>query len=132
MLLSVPVSAAAQPRSAASAASDRARQTEVVTFSADRVDYDSNADMVTANGEVRMDRDGNYLAADQVIWDRKSGQVYAKGNVVVADDSEGDKMVGDNVQLTDTLRDGTIDNLLVALESGGRIAARHGTRTTAS
>ena len=67
--------------------------------------------MVTANGEVRMNREGNYLAADQVVWDRKSGQVFAKGNVVVVT-PEGDKIVGDNVQLTDTMRDGTIDNLL--------------------
>ena len=41
---------------------------------------------------------------------------------------QGDKLIGDNVVLTDTLRDGTIDNLLVVLESGGRIAATRGTR----
>ena len=45
--------------------------------------YDSDADVVTASGEVRMDREGNYLAADQVVWDRKTGQVRAKGNVVL-------------------------------------------------
>ena len=55
------------------------------------------------------------------------GRSYAKGNVVVLT-PEGDKLVGDTVQLTDTLRDGTVDNLMVVLESGGRIAASHGTR----
>ena len=45
---------------------------------------------------------------------------------------QGDKLIGDNVVLTDTLRDGTIDNLLVVLESGGRIAADAGTRSAAS
>ena len=45
---------------------------------------------------------------------------------------QGDKLVGDNVLLTDTLRDGTIDNLLVVLESGGRIAASRGTRPATS
>ena len=69
-----------------------------------------------------MSREGNYLAADQVVWDRKSGQVRAQGNVVLLT-PQGDKLVGENVVLTDTLRDGTIDNLLVVLESGGRIAA---------
>ena len=127
MLLPVSAAAAAQatllPPPTAAPATD-----EVVTFSADRVEYDSNADVVTANGEVRMDRAGNYLAADQVVWDRKSGQVFAKGNVVAVT-PEGDKIVGDNVQLTDTLRDGTIDNLVVVLESGGRVAATRGTRT---
>ena len=100
----------------------------IVAFSADQVIYDGNADVVTASGEVRMNRDGNYLAADRVIWDRKSGQVRAIGNVVLLT-PQSDKLVGDNVQLTDTLRDGTVDNLMVVLEGGGRIAAAHGTRS---
>ena len=100
----------------------------LVEFSADQVTYDTAADVMTANGSVRMSREGNYLAADQVIWDRKSGQVRALGNVVVLT-PQGDRLVGDNVVLTDTLRDGTVQNLLVVLESGGRIAATRGTRT---
>ena len=98
-----------------------------VQFSADQVVYDSEADVITARGEVRMDREGNYLAAEQVVWDRKSGEVRATGNVVVLT-PEGDKLIGENVVLTDTLRDGTIDNLLLVLESGGRIAASRGIR----
>ena len=74
-----------------------------------------------------MAREGNYLAADQVVWTRSTGQVRAQGNVVVVNPS-GDKLIGENVVLADTLRDGTIDNLLVALESGGRIAAARATR----
>jgi LPS-assembly protein len=104
-----------------------ATQDQIVEFSADSVTYDNNADVVTASGEVRMNRDGNYLAADQVIWNRKTGQVYAQGNVVVLT-PEGDKMVGDKVQLTDTLAGGTVTNLMVILESGARIAATSGTR----
>ena len=99
----------------------------VVEFSADQVIYDGDSDTVTATGGVRMNREGNYLAAEQVIWDRKSGEVRAKGNVVVLT-PEGDKLIGENVALTDTLRDGTIENLLVVLESGGRIAATRGFR----
>ena len=45
----------------------------------------------------------------------------AIGNVVLLT-PQSDKLVGDNVQLTDTLRDGTVDNLMVVLEGGGRIA----------
>jgi LPS-assembly protein len=99
-----------------------------IEFSADRVSYDSNADVVTATGTVRMSSDGNYLAADMVTWDRKSGEVRALGNVVVMN-PQGDKLVGDNVVLADTLKDGTMDNLLVVLESGGRVAATRGRRT---
>jgi LPS-assembly protein len=126
MLMAVPTVALAQSQPVVvPAAPDPLDQ--IVEFSADQVTYDNNADTLTASGEVRMDREGNYLAADKVIWERKSGQVYAQGNVVLLT-PQGDKIVGDNVQLTDTLRDGTISNLLIIMENGARVAATRGTR----
>jgi LPS-assembly protein len=107
---------------------DQAAEDQIIEFSADKVTYDSDADLVTATGEVRMMREGNYLAADEVVWNRKTGEVRAAGNVVVMT-PEGDRLIGQNVLLSDTLRDGTIDNLLVVLENGGRIAATRGVRT---
>ena len=98
-----------------------------VNFSADQVTYDSEADIITAQGRVRLDRDGNYVAADQIVWTRKTGAVVATGNVVVLN-PQGDKLIGEKVTLTDSLRDGTIENLLVVLDTGGRIAATKGTR----
>jgi LPS-assembly protein len=130
MLMTIPAGAAAQqvaPAPAVNVTPVASGEDQVVTFSADQVSYDSDADVVTASGEVRMNREGNYLAADQVVWQRKSGQVFAKGNVVMVT-PQGDKVVGDNVQLTDTMRDGTINNLMAVLESGGRVAATRGTR----
>jgi LPS-assembly protein len=99
----------------------------VVEFTADEVTYDSESEIVTATGRVRMSRDGNYLSAERVVWDRNTGMVRAQGNVVVVN-PEGDKLVSENVDLADTLREGTIENLLVVLESGGRVAADRGTR----
>jgi LPS-assembly protein len=120
-----PAPSGAQPSSGGAPAVPQ--QMTTVEFSADQVTYDDQADTVTAQGAVRMNREGNYLAADQVVWDRKSGQVVAQGNVVVLT-PQGDKLIGENVVLTDDLRDGTVQNLLVVLESGGRLAAAHGTR----
>ena len=119
-----PIDADAPPAAPASSAATAEPQ---VNFSADQVIYDSETDVVTALGRVRMDRDGNYLAADQVTWTRTTGEVRAEGNVVVVN-PEGDKLVSDRVTLTDSLRDGTIENLLVVLDSGGRIAATRATR----
>jgi LPS-assembly protein len=127
MLMAAPVPALAQAAPAV-AVPPAAPQDETIEFTADTVTYDSNADVVTAGGDVRMNRDGNYLAADQVVWERKTGQVYAKGNVVLLT-PEGDKLVGDTVQLTDTLRDGTVSNLMIVLENGARVAATRGTRS---
>ena len=121
--------AAAAPASGQSADAGAAQtaQTTTIEFSADGVTYDSSADIVTATGAVRMSRDGNYLAADQVVWNRKSGEVRAQGGVVMLT-PQGDKLIGEDVVLSDTLRDGTVHNLLIVLESGGRIAAAQGKR----
>jgi len=129
LLLGLPAPAFAQESSDPPAAATPAEPADgqLIDFSADSVTYDSRADIVTATGRVRMQRDGNFLAADQVTWSRATGEVHAIGNVVVVT-PEGDKLVGDQVRLTDSLRDGTVENLLVVLESGGRIAASRATR----
>jgi LPS-assembly protein len=128
-LLAVPGAALAQPGDRPAEPPANSPSTDqIIQFSADQVTYDSDADLVTASGEVRMSREGSSLAADEVVWDRKSGEVRARGNVVVVT-PEGDKWIGEDVALTDTLRDGTVENLLVVLESGGRIAATRGVRT---
>jgi LPS-assembly protein len=127
VLAGVPASLSAQEAPAVINVTPPPDGDQLVEFSADSVAYDGEADVVTATGAVRMSREGNYVAADNVVWTRKTGEVRAVGNVVLMT-PEGDKLIGDNVVLTDTLRDGTIDNLLVALEQGGRIAARRGVR----
>ena len=99
-----------------------------IGFSADQVIYDEKSQTITASGRVRMSRDGNYVAADAVVWTRSTGKVVASGNVVVISPA-GDKFVGDRAELTDDIRDATISNLLVVFESGGRLAAERATRT---
>ncbi|HYZ48869.1 MAG TPA: LPS assembly protein LptD, partial [Sphingomonas sp.] len=100
---------------------------QVVDFSADNLEYSNDTDTVVAAGDVRMFREGNRLRADKVTWNRKTGDVRAEGNVAVTN-PQGDVAYGDSVQLTDTLRDGVVENLLVVLESGGRLAASRGSR----
>ncbi|WP_308461524.1 LPS-assembly protein LptD [Sphingomonas citricola] len=98
-----------------------------VQFSSSSLEYDYNADIVTALGDVRMTRSGEKLRAERVVWNRKTGRVVANGNVGVTN-PQGDVAYGDSIELTDTLKDGVIDNLLVVLERGGRLAAVDGRR----
>lgn len=100
---------------------------EAVEFSSDRLEYDQARNLVTASGNVRMSREGNRLAADRIVWNQTSGEVRAEGNVSVTNPG-GDTAYGDSIQLTDTLRDGAIENLLLVLEDGGRLAAIRATR----
>ena len=98
-----------------------------VQFSAGSLEYDTDNDVVTALGEVRMFREGNRLRADKVVWNRKTGKVLATGNVAVTN-PQGDIAYGDSIDLTDSLKDGMVDNMLIVLEQGGRMAARQGKR----
>ena len=119
---------AAQPADAAAQPTVGPPAPATIDFSADQVSYDDDSELVVAEGRVRMDRDGYYLASDRVEWNRRTGEVVAVGNVVVLS-PEGDRIVGDRVLLDDSLRDATVENLLVVLENGGRLAARRATRT---
>lgn len=100
---------------------------EQVQFSAGTLEYDFEGDIVTAKGDVRMYRGGERLRAGTVTWNRKTGQVVAEGDIAVAN-PQGDVAYGDRIELTDSLKDGVIENMLVVLEQGGRIAARRGER----
>ncbi|QGP78947.1 LPS-assembly protein LptD [Sphingobium sp. CAP-1] len=96
-------------------------------FAADALQYDSNSEIVTATGNVQLLREGNRLRADKVVWDRNSGKVEAQGNVSVTD-PEGNIAYGDRFDVTDTLKDGAVENMLLVLQSGGRLAAVKGER----
>lgn len=125
MLLCAPSLALAQaPASAPSPAPEKERQ---VDFSSDTLTYDDTTEVVTASGNVQMTSEGNRLHADTVTWNRKTGEVRAEGNVRVVN-PQGDTAYGDNVELTDTLRDGIVSNLLLVLADGGRLAANRAER----
>jgi LPS-assembly protein len=93
-----------------------------VAFSANQLVYDDKADLVTATGDVRMNSEGNNLRSDRIVWNRKSDEVRAQGNVRLVT-PEGNTVYGDDVVLTDAMKNGVVQNLLLVLEDGGRLAA---------
>ncbi|CAN5138200.1 LPS-assembly protein LptD [soil metagenome] len=99
-----------------------------IGFASDQMEYDDTAQIVTAKGNVQLLREGNRLRADTVVWHRNTGQVEAIGNVSVTD-AEGNIAYGDRFQVTDTLKDGIVDNMLIVMQRGGRLAAARGNRT---
>ena len=103
-------------------------QSYEVDFSADTLSYDNQNEIVTARGKVLMLREGSKLEADEVIWNRTTGQVKATGNVRIRNPG-GDIAYGDAIELTDTLKDGVVDNLLIVLADGGRLVADKGNRS---
>ncbi|SKB55782.1 LPS-assembly protein LptD [Sphingopyxis flava] len=98
-----------------------------IGFAADNLNYDSETEIVVAEGNVEMNREAISMRADKVTWNRKTGEVVAEGDVAIRN-PEGDTAYGDRIELTDTLRDGVVENLLVVLDNGARLAAIRGTR----
>ncbi len=95
---------------------------EAIEFSADTLDYDQQTQIVTASGNVILNRDGYTLFADIVIWNRTSGEVKANGNIRTLGPN-GEIAYGDTINLSDDLRDGIVENLLLVLDNGARLAA---------
>lgn len=96
---------------------------DIIEFGADQLEVDESGDIITASGQVELRRDAWRLTADSIRYDRASGEVTARGNVVSID-PEGNQLFGDAFDLTDNLRDGAVDNLLLILNDGGRLSAR--------
>jgi len=122
LLLGLPCAAFAQD-----AAPPVSTAPDEIAFSADQLVYEQSSDIVTASGDVRMNREGYRLRANAVSWNRVSGEVRAEGAVQVVSPA-GDIAYGDSVLLEDNLRDGVIQNLLLVLADGGRLAAAEARR----
>ena len=103
------------------------QNSDQIGFSAAVVEYDSNTEVVTAKGDVTANRDGYSVRADKIIWNRSTGQVVAEGSIRSVG-PEGEVAYADTVELTDTLKDGVINNMLVVLADESRLAANRGTR----
>ena len=100
---------------------------EVIRFEADKVDYNSDADSVTAAGNVVLRREGQSLRASAVTWNRETGQIIASGDIRIVDET-GNVLYTERVELTDKLKAGAVEDLLLVLREGGRLAATSGTR----
>jgi LPS-assembly protein len=98
-----------------------------VAFEANTVAYDNETESVTASGDVYMRSGDQSVRADSVTWNRKSGEIVATGDVRLVD-ADGNQLFTDRVVLSDELRAGAMDNLLLALRAGGRLAAEKGER----
>lgn len=125
-LLTTSGAALAQTAPAATATSETDADLPVA-FEADGISYDDASDSVTAFGNVVMRRDRQSVRADKVVWNRKTGEVEASGSIRLVD-ADGNQLFADSLMLDDALRAGAMQNMLLALREGGRLAASNGSR----
>jgi LPS-assembly protein len=98
-----------------------------IDFEADELRYDTDADIVTASGNVVLKSRGQSVRANSVTWNRKTGSILAEGAIRFVDE-DGNQLFTDKLELTEKLEAGMMENLLLALAEGARLAARSGTR----
>ena len=100
-----------------------------IAFASDILSYDADAEIVTAEGNVVLRSGERSVRADTVSWSRRTGVIVASGNVRFVDDN-GNQLFADQLELTDEFEAGALENLLLALRQGGRLAANRGVRET--
>lgn len=112
---------------AAPPAEPAVQESEQIQFEADGASYDDNTETVSVFGNVVLRRGDQSVRADQLSWDRKTGRIIATGNIRLVD-ADGNQLFTDSIELTDELKAGAMDNMLLALREGGRLAANRGER----
>lgn len=104
-----------------------ARDEATVAFEADKVEYLNDSETVIASGNVVLRRATQSARANTVTWHRNTGRIVASGNVRIVDE-DGNQLFTESVELTDELKAGAMENMLLALREGGRLAAERGRR----
>ena len=100
---------------------------ETIDFEAEQLAYDNETDTVVARGNVVLRSADRSVRADEVVWVRGEGRIFAVGNIRLVDDS-GNELYTDAIELTDTFEAGAMSRLLIALRAGGRLAAQSARR----
>ncbi len=98
-----------------------------VAFEADQLSYDDNGETLVATGNVVLRSGDRSVRADKVTYSRATGKILASGRVRFVDEN-GNQLFTQSVELTDQFEAGTMEDLLIALRQGGRLAARRGER----
>ncbi|WP_120717706.1 LPS-assembly protein LptD [Tsuneonella amylolytica] len=98
-----------------------------INFEADALEYNDNSNTVTASGNVVLRNNEKSVRADNVTWNRETGQIVGTGDVRFVDE-DGNQLFTSRIELTDQFEAGAMEDLLLALREGGRLAAASGSR----
>ncbi|MFT8656236.1 MAG: LPS assembly protein LptD [Acetobacter papayae] len=98
------------------------------TFQSDKVDYNDTDHTVTWSGNVQVWQDERVLRADQIVYDRDTGIVTARGNVATVQ-SDGSVLYAQYAELSGGMRNGVMLHVYANMADNVKIAA-NGLRRT--
>lgn len=102
-----------------------------VLLRAEKIVYDGETSVVSAEGHVEIDYDKRILLAERVTYNQKTDVVTASGHIsLLAPD--GNVAFADRVELSKGLRDGVLDGFRALIGKNGRLAAKHAVRENGS
>ncbi len=105
------------------------RDPDLFYLEANSLSNDEKSGILTVSGEVEGRYEDRSLRADQVVYDRNTGQIVATGNVTLVD-ATGSVQYADKLELSEELEAGTATNYTGRLEGGGVVGARFVNRNT--
>ncbi len=101
-----------------------------VALVADEIIYDTEAERVTATGNVEVFYGDRTLTADKIIYDDRTGRIAAEGDLVLRDPS-GATVFADAADLDAELRDGLVVGARSVLADHVRLSAVEARRVEA-
>lgn len=99
-----------------------------VLIRADKLSYDTNSSVVSAEGNVEVTYGQRTLLADKLSYNQETHIVIAEGNATLRE-ANGTTLTGNRIEITDDMRDGIIESLNVVVAGRGRLAAAKATRS---
>ena len=112
---------------ASSIQAGRFNREEPVYIEADAMDYNENASIVTATGNVEAIQGDRVLKAQKITYDKKQNTVHAVGDVSLQE-KDGNTYFADEVTLKDDLVAGTIKQFKARMSDDSRFAASEAER----
>jgi LPS-assembly protein len=99
-----------------------------VVFSADEVNFDDDLGITTARGNVEITQGQRTILADLVTYNQRSDTVTASGHVTMLQET-GETVFANYVELTDSMRDGFLQDVRILLADRSRLVGNTGRRT---
>ncbi len=89
--------------------------------------YDFDRDIITARGDVQVYYDGNTVQAAEIIFNRASQQLFAKGNVIFLD-TEGNVLRTEELQMSEDFAEAFARSLQIDMPNRTRFIAEQARR----
>ncbi|MFN3892078.1 MAG: LPS-assembly protein LptD [Beijerinckiaceae bacterium] len=102
-------------------------QQDRMLVDADQMQYDRNANTITAVGSVQIYYQGRILQADKVVYNQDTKRVFAEGNAKLTE-RDGSVAYSDRFELSDDFREGFVDSLRTVSADDTRFNAERAER----